>query len=132
MPHVITITCENDILHAISVAHEKMKKLPYSVAEKQKVMVAISELCKNILLHSGTTGEVMIESTSNGLRITTTDHGIGIHSLHAALEEGSSYPNSKGLGLGLRGVKRMMDIFMIQSTKESGTKIIVEKWCNNY
>ncbi|MBM6617630.1 ATP-binding protein [Bacillus suaedaesalsae] len=129
MPHVMMITCENDILHAISIAHSKMKEFPFSILEKQKVFVAISELCKNILIHSGTTGEVLIESIKNGIRITVIDNGIGIPSINAVLE-GKNSPNSKGLGLGLRGVKRMMDVFIITSTKEEGTKIIIEKWCN--
>lgn len=129
MPHVITITCENDILFAISIAHLKMKEFPYTPVEKQKVIVAISELCKNILIHSGSKGEILIESIVNGIRITVSDLGVGIPSIDDALN-GISSSKSKGLGLGLRGVKRMMDVFIIDSKVKAGTKIIVEKWCN--
>jgi serine/threonine-protein kinase RsbT len=129
MPHYVSIKNENDILRAITIANTKMKEYPYSLVEKQKIIVTISELCKNIIFHSGSSGEILIEDTAVGIRITATDSGIGIHSIEAVLN-GTRSPKSKGLGLGLRGVKRMMDLFEIESRYKGGTKVIVEKWCN--
>jgi serine/threonine-protein kinase RsbT len=129
MPHLVSIQNETDILRAITIANTKMKEYPYSLVEKQKIIVTISELCKNIIFHSGSTGEILIENTSLGIRISATDSGIGILSIDAVLN-GKRSPSSKGLGLGLRGVKKMMDLFEIESRYEGGTKVIVEQWCS--
>ncbi|WP_246944024.1 ATP-binding protein [Bacillus pinisoli] len=127
MSHRISINREPDIISAVTVAYTEMSNSPYSILEKQQIIVTISELCKNILFHSNSTGYVFIERIQKGIRITAIDDGVGIASIEDVIN-GIKNPHSKGLGLGLTGVKQMMDVFMIESPEQGGTKVIVEKW----
>jgi serine/threonine-protein kinase RsbT len=127
LSHRILINKEHDIITAITIAYTEMSDTPFSISEKQQIIVTISELCKNILIHSKSSGYVMIENLSNGLRITAIDNGIGLQSIENVIN-GVKNPHSKGLGLGLTGVRQMSDFFDIESKEKGGTKVIVEKW----
>jgi serine/threonine-protein kinase RsbT len=75
-------------------------------------------------------GEVMMRSVettrSKGMLIVARDNGPGIRSIQDALRDG--YSTSGGLGLGLPGVKRLMDEFAIESEPRRGTTVTVKKW----
>jgi serine/threonine-protein kinase RsbT len=58
--------------------------------------------------------------------ISARDRGPGIRSLENVLRDG--YSTSGGLGLGLPGVKRLMDEFAIESELRRGTTVTVKKW----
>ena len=61
-----------------------------------------------------------------GLEIIAADNGPGIEDIEKALEDGFS--TGGGLGIGLGGVRRLMDEFEIQSRVGEGTKVRVVKW----
>jgi serine/threonine-protein kinase RsbT len=42
---------------------------------------------------------------------------------------GDDFISAQGLGLGLKGAKRLMDEFIIDSKHGRGTKITARKWC---
>ncbi len=56
------------------------------------------------------------------------DQGPGIENIELALQDGYSTTNS--LGLGLPGVRRLMDDFEIQSVLGKGTTVTTTKWLN--
>ena len=58
--------------------------------------------------------------------VVARDHGPGIDDVGKALEIG--YSTSGGLGLGLPGVRRLMDEFEISSRTNDGTTVTVRKW----
>jgi len=61
-----------------------------------------------------------------GLEIVIADQGPGIPDIDRALSEG--YSTRGGLGCGLRGAKRLMDEFHIESKPRVGTKVTMRKW----
>ena len=61
-----------------------------------------------------------------GLAVVARDEGPGIADVARALEDGFS--TSGRLGLGLPGVRRLMDEFHIQSRTGEGTTVTVKKW----
>ena len=61
-----------------------------------------------------------------GLKIIAIDKGPGIKNIQKALERG--YTTSGGLGVGLSGVKKLMDEFTISSQEDHGVNIEVIKW----
>lgn len=61
-----------------------------------------------------------------GLEVAATDDGPGIPDVRLALRDGFS--TSGSLGLGLPGVRRLMDEFEITSESGKGTRVIVRKW----
>ncbi|EGU54501.1 putative anti-sigma regulatory factor, serine/threonine protein kinase, partial [Vibrio nigripulchritudo ATCC 27043] len=60
-----------------------------------------------------------------GLEIRAVDKGQGIEDIERALKDSES--TSGTLGLGLPGVKRMMDDFHIESSS-NGTQVVASKW----
>jgi serine/threonine-protein kinase RsbT len=60
-----------------------------------------------------------------GIEIDSRDEGPGIADLVAALGGGAS--TGGGLGVGLAGVRRLMDEFEVTSGP-SGTRVICRKW----
>ena len=90
---------------------------------------AVSELGRNILKYAGS-GECRLRQVKGpdqrGIEIEVKDHGPGIEDLEAAMSDHHSTGGT--LGLGLPGVKRMMDEFDLQSTLGEGTTVTVRKW----
>jgi serine/threonine-protein kinase RsbT len=122
----VNISSENDIYFALSTVRHFMKELPFSESDQQKVFVSVSELTRNILDHACSKGLFYCELIDQGIRLTVTDEGPGIHNLDEILS-GKKISSSRGLGLGLSGVKRLMDEFHIE-TSTRGTKVVATKW----
>ena len=93
------------------------------------VATAISELARNIVLYAKT-GEIVLSRVSTdqhvGLIITAADKGPGIANIQHALMSG--YSSSGGLGLGLPGVRQMVDEFDIKSRPGEGTQVTALMW----
>ncbi len=90
---------------------------------------AISELARNIVAYAQR-GELVIRAANHsgrlGVMVIARDRGPGITDVKLALQQG--YSTSGGLGLGLPGVRRIMDIFTVDSGPDRGTTITVTKW----
>ena len=101
----------------------------FTATDATLIATAISELARNIVMYAGQ-GEVMLQtveaSQRKGIVISARDRGPGIRSLENVLRDG--YSTSGGLGLGLPGVKRLMDEFAIESELRRGTTVTVKKW----
>jgi len=93
------------------------------------IATAISELARNIVSYAGQ-GEVLMRGVESahakGVLICARDKGPGIRSINDVLRDG--YSTSGGLGLGLPGVRRLMDEFAIESELQQGTVVTVRKW----
>ncbi|WP_170006122.1 ATP-binding protein [Bacillus fonticola] len=118
---------EVDILVILSQVNKTLNSQSCSPVDMQKVLVSISELTKNVLFHSKSFGVITTSITEHSIEICVTDQGIGITSIDNILQ-GLKNPSSKGLGLGLLGVKNMMDEFTILSNEKEGTTVIVKKY----
>ncbi|AEN90372.1 Positive regulator of sigma-B activity (Switch protein/serine kinase, anti-sigma factor) [Priestia megaterium WSH-002] len=103
--------------------------LGFSALDQARIITAISELSRNIYKYA-TTGKIIMEIIENqleiGLKIIAIDKGPGIKNIQQALESG--YTTSGGLGVGLSGVKKLMDEFTISSQEDHGVNIEVIKW----
>ncbi len=101
----------------------------FATAEATLIATAISELARNIVLYAKC-GEIVLKivenGTRHGIRIIARDEGPGIADLDRAMQLG--YSTSGSLGLGLPGVKKLMDEFEIVSERGKGTRVTVLKW----
>ncbi|WP_019004692.1 ATP-binding protein [Cohnella laeviribosi] len=122
----VNISSEDDIYFALSTVRHFMKQLPFSESDQQRIYVSVSELTRNILDHACGKGLFYCELINQGIRFTVTDEGPGIPNIDEVLN-GKKGSSSRGLGLGLSGVKRLMDEFQIE-TSTRGTKIVATKW----
>jgi len=121
---VENIFSEDDIMVALSRTRYLIKDLPFSESERQAIFVTIMELTRNILNHARANGVYTCDIVEDGVRITVRDFGPGIRQLDEILQ--GSYKSKTGLGLGLAGSKRLMDVFNIETSSE-GTKIVALK-----
>lgn len=126
----IKITQETDIAKAIFAAEDFAKTAGFNKTNRFMVATAVSELARNIFEYA-LKGEVLIKIVERdghkGIEVIAQDKGPGIEDVAKVLNE--TYVSAKSLGLGLKGVKRMMNEFIIDTKRGQGTKITVRKWC---
>lgn len=125
----IPIATDLDIIKARQEGRKAAEKVGFQLTDLALIATAISELTRNIVRYARQ-GELTIRPVNGpfhqGIEIIARDEGPGIKDTEQALEVG--YSTSGGLGLGLPGVRRLMDEFAIQSRPGSGTTVIATKW----
>ena len=123
------INSERDIVLARQKGRAMATQLKFSLGNATLIATAISELARNIVSYAGR-GEIVMNVVRNsdrmGIMIVASDNGPGISDLTLALRDGFS--TSGSLGIGLPGVRRLMDEFDINSQPGKGTIITVTKW----
>jgi serine/threonine-protein kinase RsbT len=126
----IPINGSLDVVAARQEGRAVALKAGFSVSEATLIATTISELARNIVSYAArgciTLKRLKGSEGSRGLTIIATDSGPGIDDIAQALREGFS--SSGGLGLGLPGVRRLMDEFEIDSQPGAGTTVTVTKW----
>jgi serine/threonine-protein kinase RsbT len=125
----VPVESEPDIVAARQQGRALAARLGFSSSDATMVATAISELARNIVLYANR-GEICFRLESHGtqpiLVIRACDEGDGIADVRQALQDG--YSTSGRLGVGLPGVKRLMDAFEISSIVGRGTVVVVKKW----
>jgi len=118
---------EPDIVSARSAVRDLAAQLGFSNVYLTMIATAVSELARNILQYART-GEIRARVVQNcsvpGIEIVASDSGPGIADVEKALQDG--YSTSGGLGIGLPGVRRLMDEFEISAA--SGTTVTARLW----
>jgi serine/threonine-protein kinase RsbT len=127
--YCVPVASVNDIVTARLQGRVLAERVGFSAGEATLVATAISELARNIVQYAGH-GEIVVRSITNGTRrgvvVVARDHGPGIGDLNLAVRPG--YSTSGGLGLGLPGVRRIVDDFQIESNRQNGTTVTATKW----
>ncbi|HKW62350.1 MAG TPA: anti-sigma regulatory factor [Candidatus Acidoferrum sp.] len=104
-------------------------ELGFSTGDATLIATSISELARNIVSYARR-GEITLKlvsaSSRQGITIIASDRGPGIRDVRQAMRDGFS--TSGSLGLGLPGVRRLMDEFEILSEPGQGTVVTVKKW----
>lgn len=122
----IIIEREDDVYLASTIGKRVAEDCGLNKIQQTKLVVSIMELTRNIVFYAGK-GELYIKPViSYGIEIIAIDQGPGIPNLEQILN--NTVPSKTGLGLGLSGVKRLMDEFEVTSTVNLGTKVRAVKW----
>ncbi|MGH9467277.1 MAG: anti-sigma regulatory factor [Terriglobales bacterium] len=128
----IAIRSDRDVLLARQRGRALGETLGFVSTDLTLIATAISELARNIVTYARV-GELELRLVSDdsrrGLVIVARDQGPGIPDIERAMQDG--YSTSGGLGLGLPGVKRLMDTFEIVSQPSCGTTVLIAKWIRN-
>jgi anti-sigma regulatory factor (Ser/Thr protein kinase) len=123
------IRSDADVVHAVVAATDFARRMQFKEPECRALGTIVSELGTNIIKYAGH-GSVTVEEVESGgrvgVQVTVSDRGPGIEDVQQALEE--HFSSSGTLGLGLPGVRRMMDDFKIESQVGHGTTVRVRKW----
>lgn len=126
----IQISEDFDAVRASFEAKMFAEKVGFKQYEQYIIATAVSELATNIVRYTEK-GEIILRKIENngkiGVEIIAKDKSPGIEDIEKAMEENFS-TSSESLGLGLPGVKRLMDEFTIDSQRNVGTRIVARKW----
>ena len=125
----VQIGSDGDIIIAREKGRALAFELGFSSTDVVRIATAISELARNVLSYAAR-GEIRLEALNNrnqrGIAIIASDQGPGIADVEQAMQD--AFSTSGGLGLGLPGVRRLVDEFTIESTVGHGTKVSATKW----
>jgi serine/threonine-protein kinase RsbT len=125
----VAITSDQDIVLARQKGRALAAEAGFSSFDATLIATAISELARNIVVYASK-GEITLQVISSsgrqGIMITASDKGPGIPDVREAMRDGFS--TSGSLGIGLPGVRRLVDEFAIVSDLGEGTTVTVRKW----
>jgi serine/threonine-protein kinase RsbT len=125
----VAINSDQDIVTARQEGRALALELGFSTGDATLIATSISELSRNIVSYARK-GEITLKTVQapgrQGISIMASDRGPGIRDIRQAMRDGFS--TSGSLGLGLPGVRRLMDEFEIVSEQGRGTIVTVKKW----
>jgi signal transduction histidine kinase/CheY-like chemotaxis protein len=123
----ISIRDEQDVVFARQRARQIAAMLGFDTTDQARLATAVSEIARNAFLYAGggrATFDVEGAKAPQLLTIRIADSGPGIARLDEILS--GRYTSATGLGLGIIGARRLMDVFEVTSTS-AGTTISMKK-----
>ena len=131
--HRVFLRDESDLVVARRHVRELGERQGLSAVAIEALATAATEIARNVLVHAGG-GEIRLHgepARSDGARpaaviVHVRDRGPGIANVDAAMADGFS--TGAGLGLGLPGARRLVDVFELRSAVGEGTTVRLEKW----
>ncbi len=120
---------DDDLSRAIVEVGRLSGQIGFKSSAAIKINTAVSELARNLIKYAGggmISAHEIQEGKKLGLEVLVTDRGPGISDLDAALSD--NFSTSGTLGLGLPGVRRMMDEFEIKTEVGKGTRVKIRHW----
>jgi serine/threonine-protein kinase RsbT len=126
---VLPITSDGDVVRIRQAVRGLAVAVKLSLVDQTKLVTAASELARNTLVYGGG-GQAEIgavtEGRRRGVRAVFSDDGPGIPDVDLALTDGWS--SGSGLGLGLSGARRLVDVFTLDTGAGKGTSVEIVKW----
>lgn len=126
----IIVLFDSDVLKARRFVREMAHDIGFDETKAGEIEIALSELATNLVKHRTIKGEIVLkplnDDSRRGIEIRAEDRGPGIKDIALAMEDGRSTAGT--LGIGLSGVKRLMDEFSLDSEAGKGTTVIARKW----
>lgn len=125
----IEISSEQDVFISSLKVLKIAEIIGFDKVSRYAISTAVSELARNIYKYARKgkiTAYQLNMANDKGIEIIAEDKGPGITDISNAMKDNFSTGNS--LGLGLPGVKRIMDEFDIETKHNQGTRITVRKW----
>ena len=125
----LEVRTEVDAKRAALEATRYALEAGFDEAPSRMIATAVSELARNILKYAGS-GSIRLGRVEGpkgrGIAVEAVDGGPGIEDVEAAMRD--HFSSGGTLGLGLPGVKRMMDEFALESAPGQGTRVKAVKW----
>ena len=126
----IALETEHDIAVARGEVRTLAAGLGFRIIDVTRLATVTSELARNVVKYAKR-GRMIAQPLDaaqgrEGLRLIFEDTGPGIPDINAAMRDGFS--TGRGLGKGLPGSKRLVDVFEIESTVGVGTRVTVVRW----
>jgi signal transduction histidine kinase/CheY-like chemotaxis protein len=128
----LNIRYEHDTVAARQRARQIARLAGFDAQDQTRISTAVSEIARNAFRYAGG-GKIVYaidyaverDPFPEALVIRVTDTGPGIEDLDRILE--GRYRSSTGMGMGIIGARRLMDDFEIQSSRGTGTTVVLRK-----
>lgn len=128
-PPRFSIASDMELSIALANLRKWAMEKGFGANDATRFVTAASELGRNILKYARK-GYLDYSTTQRGMRtglkLSAIDKGPGIADVDKAM--GDHFSTSGTLGLGLPGVKRLVDEFEIESSAEHGTTATIRMW----
>ncbi|MBD1807051.1 response regulator [Microcoleus sp. FACHB-SPT15] len=123
----IEVRYEQDVVMTRQRARQIAELLGFDSQDQTRIATAVSEIARNAFQYAkGGRVEFRLEGeSSQSLLVCIRDKGSGITNLNSILE--GRYTSETGMGLGITGCKRLMDLFEIESSPSHGTTVRMGK-----
>ena len=125
----IPVRDETGIAWSVMEARKVAMAIGFDETICQMIATSVSELANNIIKYAGR-GEIILEriivNRRAGMEVVARDSGPGIEDIQKAMSD--HFSTGDTLGLGLPGVKRMMDEFELTSEPGKRTTVTIRKW----
>ena len=126
----IALESEHDIAVARGEVRSIAEWVGFRMIDQTRLATVASELARNVVKYAKR-GRMIAQPLDAaqgraGLRLIFEDEGPGIPDIAAAMRDGFS--TGRGLGKGLPGSKRLVDVFEIESEVGRGTRVTVVRW----
>src|SRR5436309_6596871 len=123
----IEIRFEQDMVLARQRSRQIAAMLGFGHQDQTRIGTAVSEIARNAFQYGAAARvEFGVEDTPEPVMfINVKDEGKGIADLQQILD--GQYMSSTGMGLGIVGARRLMDLFDIQSAPGKGTTVRMGK-----
>jgi serine/threonine-protein kinase RsbT len=125
------IACDDDVVRFRHAVRAAAVAAGLRLIDQTKLVTAASELARNAFEHGrGGQGEILPAATPGrtGVRLVVEDDGPGIPDVALALTDG--FTGGSGMGMGLPGTRRLVDVFEVWTEVGVGTCVTVEKWAS--
>lgn len=125
----LPIKTESDIVACRKAIRESATAAGFGVTDVTRIVTAVSELARNVYVHadSGLMCWTILSMPGKvGIELIFQDQGKGISNVEQAMMPG--FTTAKSMGMGLPGVKRLMDEMEITSEVGVGTTVKIKKW----
>jgi len=120
----VVVRREADVARVVQLALAVGEAAGLGRVGAHSLATAASELATNIVRYAGA-GAVTLRALPGGVELVAEDEGPGIEDVDAALRDHCSTQDS--LGLGLPGVRRLMDEFTLETEPGRGTRVVARK-----
>jgi len=124
----IPVKQEQDVVICRQAGADMAVFIGFGSTDKVKIATAISELARNIYYYAGT-GEITLSiicDMKNGIQVISRDEGPGIEDVSLVMS--NQYVSQRGMGMGLKGVQKLVDFFDLKSTVGQGTTVTFMKY----
>lgn len=123
----LEICYQQDVVLTRQMARQIAQALGFDAQDQARLATAVSEIARNAFVYArGGTVEFSVDDESpQNFWTSIRDQGPGIPNLQAILD--GRYTSTTGMGLGIVGVRRLMDQFQIESVANQGTTVLMGK-----
>lgn len=125
----LPVRTEQDVVLARQAARQAAVGCGLRLVDQTKLITAASELARNAVVYGGGGSmqwEIVQDGVRKGVRLEFADEGPGIPDIDQALTDG--WTSGRGMGLGLSGSRRLVDVFELDSAPGKGTRVTITKW----